>query len=45
MHLDLPDIPDVSQIYGGPSVGRGDTNEGLNILQEKDVSGITSVDW
>ena len=26
----FPDIPDVSQICGGPSVRCGDTNEGLN---------------
>ena len=34
-HLDLqktfPDIPCVSQMLGGPSLRRGDTNEGLNI--------------
>ena len=27
----FPDKPDASQIFGGPSVRRGDTNEGLNI--------------
>ena len=26
----FPDIPDVSQIFGGPSVCRCDMNEGLN---------------
>ena len=35
MHVDLqktfPDIPCVSQMHGGPSLRRGDTNEGLNI--------------
>ena len=34
-HVDLqktfPDIPCVSQMLGGPSLRRGDTNEGLNI--------------
>ena len=34
-HLDLqktfPDITCVSQMLGGPSLRRGDTNEGLNI--------------
>ena len=27
----FPDIPDVSQIFGGPSLRLGETNEGLNI--------------
>ena len=27
----FPDIPDESQMFGGPSVRRGDTNGGLNI--------------
>ena len=27
----FPDIPGVSQMSGGPSLRRGDTNEGLNI--------------
>ena len=39
MHVDLqkkkkktfPDIPCVSQMHGGPSLRRGDTNEGLYI--------------
>ena len=26
----FPDIPDVSKVFGGPSVCRSDTNEGLN---------------
>ena len=26
----FPDIPDVSQVFGGPSVCRCDMNEGLN---------------
>ena len=26
----FPDIPCVSQMYGGPSLRRGDTKEGLN---------------
>ena len=35
MHVDLqkrfPEKPCVSQMHGGPSLRRGDTNEGLNI--------------
>ena len=34
MQVDLqktfPDFPDISQIFGGPSVHRGDTNESFN---------------
>ena len=31
----FPDIPVVSKIFGGPSVRRGDTNEGLNNLKRR----------
>ena len=40
----FPDIPDVSQIFGGPSVRRGDTNEGLNNPSKGGCSG-NNIGW
>ena len=41
----FPDIPNVSQIFGGPSVRRGDTNEGLNNPTKGGCLGNTPVHW
>ena len=32
MNLTFPDIPGVSQMFGGPSLRRGDMNEGSTSL-------------
>ena len=45
MRKTFPEKPDVSQTFGGPSVRRGDTNEGLNNPSKGGCLGNTPVDW